>query len=98
MDALDWKKEVAQVVYRLCITTKNVRIVVSEGAIEVIIKMIHEEIAATLVGLQENVITTMLNLAICVDNNRVIGEHPSTILLLANSLKAGTLKIRRNDA
>ncbi|KAK0600774.1 hypothetical protein LWI29_018290 [Acer saccharum] len=38
----------------------------------------------------------MLNLAICVDNKRVIGEHPSSIHLIVNSLKTGTIKTRRN--
>ncbi|KAK2638088.1 hypothetical protein Ddye_025883 [Dipteronia dyeriana] len=59
--------------------------------------LITLEIADTLTGLQENVITTMLNLTICVNNERVIVKHPSTIHLHANSLKAGTIKTRRND-
>lgn len=48
--------------------------------------------------LQEDLITTLLNLSICEKNKRLVGENPLAITLLVESLKSGTPQTRSNAA
>ncbi|XP_044471552.1 U-box domain-containing protein 9-like isoform X2 [Mangifera indica] len=48
--------------------------------------------------LQEDLITTVLNLSIHDNNKRLIAEDPLVIPLLIDSLKSGTIETRRNAA
>ncbi|XP_043711563.1 U-box domain-containing protein 9-like [Telopea speciosissima] len=48
--------------------------------------------------LQEDLITTVLNLSIHDSNKKFVGEIPMVIPLLINSLKSGTIKSRTNAA
>lgn len=48
--------------------------------------------------LQEDLITTVLNLSIHDNNKRVVAENPLAIPLLIDSLRTGTIETRRNAA
>ncbi|KAJ1414663.1 Zinc finger, RING/FYVE/PHD-type [Sesbania bispinosa] len=48
--------------------------------------------------LQEDLITTVLNLSIHDDNKKVFGEDPTVISLLIDALKSGTIQTRSNAA
>lgn len=48
--------------------------------------------------LQEDLITTILNLSIHDSNKKLIAENPSVIPLLIDALKCGTIETRRNAA
>ncbi|XP_044498332.1 U-box domain-containing protein 9-like [Mangifera indica] len=54
--------------------------------------------ASTDPDLQEDLITTVLNLSIHDDNKRLVAENPLAIPLLIDSLKTGTIETRRNAA
>lgn len=49
-------------------------------------------------GLQEDLITTVLNLSIHDNNKRLVAENPLAIPLLIDSVRTGTIETRRNAA
>lgn len=47
---------------------------------------------------QEDIVTTILNLSIHDDNKKIVAENPDAIPLLINALKSGTMTTRSNSA
>lgn len=48
--------------------------------------------------IQEDIVTTILNLSIHDNNKKIVAEHPEAIPLLIDSLKSGTMETRSNAA
>ncbi|KAH7571775.1 hypothetical protein ACOSP7_014601 [Xanthoceras sorbifolium] len=67
-------------------------------AIPILLNLLASDVANTDTCLQEDLITTLLNLSIHDDNKRIIAENPLAIPLLIENLKAGSIETRRNAA
>ncbi|TXG66212.1 hypothetical protein EZV62_007487 [Acer yangbiense] len=75
------------------------RAVIGESdAIPLLLNLLSSDIAITDTSLQEDLITTLLNLSIHDDNKRIIVENPLAIPLLIHYLKVGAIETRRNVA
>lgn len=70
----------------------------SNEAISKVLNPLSPGQADTHPDLQEDLITTLLNLSICEKNKRLVGENPLAITLLVESLKSGTPQTRSNAA
>ncbi|XWS57805.1 hypothetical protein CRYUN_Cryun09bG0205000 [Craigia yunnanensis] len=98
--SLSDQKEAAKELRRLTKTTPSYRAVFCEftNAISRLLSPLSESKVESDPDLQEDLITTILNLSIHGNNKKLVAENPVVIPLLIESLKFGTMETRRNAA
>ncbi|XP_022718995.1 U-box domain-containing protein 9-like [Durio zibethinus] len=98
--SLSDQKEAAKELRRLTKTTPSYRASFCEftNAISRLLSPLSETKVESDPDLQEDLITTVLNLSIHDNNKKPVAENPVVIPLLTESLKFGTIETRRNAA
>ncbi|KAK6232884.1 hypothetical protein QUC31_009824 [Theobroma cacao] len=98
--SLSDQKEAAKELRRLTKTAPSYRAVFCEftDAISRLLSPLSQSKVESDPGLQEDLITTVLNLSIHGNNKKLIAENPVVIPLLIESMKFGTIETRRNAA
>ncbi|OMO87847.1 hypothetical protein COLO4_20543 [Corchorus olitorius] len=98
--SLSDQKEAAKELRRLTKTTPSYRAVFCEfnDAISRLLSPLSQREVESDPGLQEDLITTVLNLSIHGSNKKVLAENAVVIPLLSESMKFGTIETRRNAA
>ncbi|XP_022744040.1 U-box domain-containing protein 9-like [Durio zibethinus] len=98
--SLSDQKEAAKELRRLTKITPSYRAVFCEftDAISRLLSPLSESMVESDPDLQENLITTILNLSIHGNNKKLIAEDPVVIPLLIESMKFGAIETRRNAA
>lgn len=98
--SLSDQKEAAKELRLLTKRTPSFRALFGEStnAIPQLLNPLSPGSADTHPGLQEDLITTVLNLSIHDNNKRLVAENPVVIPLLIESLKSGTIQTRSNAA
>ncbi|XP_017976723.1 PREDICTED: U-box domain-containing protein 9 [Theobroma cacao] len=94
------QKEAAKELRRLTKTTRSYRAVFCEftDAISRLLSPLLQSKVELDPSVQEDLITTVLNLSIHGNNKKLIAENPIVIPVLIESMKFGTIETRRNAA
>ncbi|KAL4324697.1 hypothetical protein GQ457_11G006600 [Hibiscus cannabinus] len=94
------QKEAAKELRRLTKAKPSYRAVFCElpDAISRLLSPLSENRVELVPGLQEDLITTLLNLSIHDNNKKAVAENPVAVRLLIESMKFGTTETRKNAA